>query len=238
MKNENLHANHRERVRTRFVNNGFSIDNFEDHQVLEYLLFHAIPRIDTNEHAHRLLDRFGSFRDVLDAKHEDLVSVEGIGENTATFIKLLAATSRRYAMSESKIGEQYDTIDKVGKFLTTLFMGATKEKVYLLTFNGKNEMTSCNLICEGTVTSSAFSLKSVIGIALNEDAAGIVIAHNHPTGLAVPSGADIEFTSQLRYICQEVGINLLEHIIVAGNSYAPIIKKNLSDVSEIHFKKF
>jgi len=238
MKNENLHANHRERVRNRFANDNFCIDSFEDHQVLEYLLFHAIPRIDTNEHAHRLLDRFGSFRDVLDAKHEDLVSVEGIGENTATFIKLLAATARRYAMSESKIGEQYDTIDKVGKFLTTLFMGATNEKVYLLTFNGKNEMTSCKLICEGTLTSSAFSLKSLMKIALNEDAAGIVIAHNHPTGLAVPSGADIEFTSQLRYICQEVGINLLEHIIVAGNSYAPTIKKNLSDVSEIHFKKF
>ena len=79
MKSENLHANHRGRVRTRFVNDGFSLDKFEDHQVLEYLLFHVIPRIDTNELAHRLLDRFGSFRDVLDAKHEDLITVEGIG---------------------------------------------------------------------------------------------------------------------------------------------------------------
>ena len=238
MKSENLHANHRGRVRTRFINDGFSLDNFEDHQVLEYLLFHAIPRIDTNELAHRLLDRFGSFRDVLDAKHEDLITVEGVGENTATFIKLLAATARRYAMSESKIGEQYDTVDKVGNFLVTLFMGATKEKVYLLTFNGKNEMTSCNQICEGSVTSASFSSKEVVKIALREDAAGIVLAHNHPQGLAVPSGADIEFTSQFRYFCQQIDINLLEHIVVSGNSFSPIIKKNLANTGEIHFKKF
>lgn len=238
MTNKNPHENHRNRVKIRFINNDFSLEGFAPHQILEFLLFYSIPRIDTNEHGHRLIDRFGSVKGILDAKHEDLISVDGVGENTAVFLKLIAAVSKYYASSELKIGEQYDTIDKVGKFLVNLFMGTTNEKAYVLTFNGKNEMTNCKLICEGSVNSNPALVKNIVSTAIKEDAVGIVIAHNHPTGLAVPSGADIEFTSQLRYCCNQIDINLVEHIVVAGNSFAPIIKKNLADTGEIYFKKF
>ena len=126
MKTDNPHVNHRGRVRTRFINDKFSLDNFEDHQVLEYLLFHAIPRIDTNELAHRLLKRFGSLRGVFDAKHEDIASVEGIGEGTATYIKLITAVARRYAMAEQSVGDRFETLDHVGKFLINLFCSKSK----------------------------------------------------------------------------------------------------------------
>ena len=185
----NLHAKHREKLRQRLRAEG--PDNFEDHQALELLLFYAIPRIDTNEQAHRLLERFGSFRDVFDAKYEDLVSVPGIGESTALFIKLIAATARRYALSESKIGNRFETVDQVGKYLINLFMGESNEKAYILTFNGKNELTCCKLLCEGSVNSNAVSPRSIVETAIIEHAVGIVLAHNHPNGLAVPSGSDI-----------------------------------------------
>ena len=109
----NFHANHRERVRNRFRAEG--LDSFEEHQILEMLLFYGIPRIDTNEIAHRLIAKFGSFRGVMDAEYEELLEVEGIGEQAATLIKFASAVARRYALSDFAKGTKYTTVESVGK---------------------------------------------------------------------------------------------------------------------------
>ncbi len=229
----NEHKNHRKRVRARFLNEG--LESFEEHQVLEMLLFYGVSQIDTNEMAHRLIRKFGSLRGVFDADHSELMQVEGIGEACATLIKFAAAVSKRYAASDIKVGERFDTVEKVGKYLTWLYMGVNVEKVYLLVFNGKLEMTNCKLICEGSINSAAFTPRAIFETALLEKAEGIVLAHNHPTGLAIPSGNDIEYTTQLKYLCNQVGINLLEHIVVAGNSFTPILRKDRTN-GEISLK--
>lgn len=219
----NEHADHRQRMKDRFLENG--LDIFDEHQVIELLLFFGIPRRDTNVIAHRLIKRFGSLRDVLDAPYEDLLKVDGIGEHAATLIKLSAELSRRYLLSESLDTERFDTVDKLGKFLINLFLGKRNEEVYLLTFNGKMEMLSCDKLADGLSNLVSFSVKPLIESAILTHASGIVLAHNHPGGIASPSGSDISLTDQLMYMCDQISIPLIEHFVVAGNSYYPIIKR-------------
>ena len=219
----NEHADHRQRMKDRFLENG--LDIFDEHQVIELLLFFGIPRRDTNVIAHRLIKRFGSLRDVLDAPYEELLTVDGIGEHAATLIKLSAELSRRYLISESLDTERFDTVEKLGKFLINLFLGKRNEEVYLLTFNGKMEMLSCDKLADGLSNLVSFSVKPLIESAILTHASGIVLAHNHPGGIASPSGSDISLTDQLMYMCDQISIPLIEHFVVAGNSYYPIIKR-------------
>ena len=219
----NEHADHRQRMKDRFLENG--LDIFDERQVIELLLFFGIPRRDTNVIAHRLIKRFGSLRDVLDAPYEELLTVDGIGEHAATLIKLSAELSRRYLLSESLDTERFDTVDKLGKFLINLFLGKRNEEVYLLTFNGKMEMLSCDKLADGLSNLVSFSVKPLIESAILTHASGIVLAHNHPGGIASPSGSDISLTDQLMYMCDQISIPLIEHFVVAGNSYYPIIKR-------------
>ncbi len=219
----NEHADHRQRMKDRFLENG--LDIFDEHQVIELLLFFGITRRDTNVIAHRLIKRFGSLRDVLDAPYEELLKVDGIGEHAATLIKLSAELSRRYLLSESLDTERFDTVDKLGKFLINLFLGKRNEEVYLLTFNGKMEMLSCDKLADGLSNLVSFSVKPLIESAILTHASGIVLAHNHPGGIASPSGSDISLTDQLMYMCDQISIPLIEHFVVAGNSYYPIIKR-------------
>ena len=219
----NEHADHRQRMKDRFLENG--LDIFDEHQVIELLLFFGIPRRDTNVIAHRLIKRFGSLRDVLDAPYEELLKVDGIGEHAATLIKLSAELSRRYLLSESLDTERFDTVDKLGKFLINLFLGKRNEEVDLLTYNGKMEMLSCDKLADGLSNLVSFSVKPLIESAILTHASGIVLAHNHPGGIASPSGSDISLTDQLMYMCDQISIPLIEHFVVAGNSYYPIIKR-------------
>ncbi len=233
----NFHAQHRQRVRNRFLAEG--LDSFEEHQILEMLLFYGIPRIDTNEIAHRLMVKFGSFRAVMDAEYEELLEVEGIGEQAATLIKFSAALARRYALSEYPRGTRYTTVQSVGDYFVAKFMGEQTEKTYAMLINGRSEMIACELICKGSFASNNPTSQSIIATALKNKAYGVVLAHNHPTGLAIPSSSDIELTAQLNYLCAEVGVHILEHIVVAENSFMPIMRKDSNaKIKDLKLKKF
>lgn len=217
----NEHAEHRQRVKKRFLKNG--LDCFDEHQVIELLLFFGIPRQDTNVIAHRLINRFGSLREVLEAPYEELVKVDGIGENSATLIKFSAELARRYLLSETKSNERFETVDKLGNYLINLFLGKKIEEVYVLTFNGKMEMLSCRKLADGVTNLVAFSIKPLLEEAVKTNAACIVLAHNHPEGIASPSNSDVDLTHQLEFICNQMSIPLIEHFVIAGNRYYPII---------------
>ena len=225
-KTMNEHAEHRQRMKNRFLKNG--LDCFDEHQVIELLLFFGIPRQDTNVIAHRLINRFGSLREVLEASYEELLEVEGIGEHAATLIKFSAELSRRYLLSEAKQNERFETVDKLGDYLKRLFLGKKVEEVYILTFTGKMEMLSCRKLADGMTNLVAFSVKPLIEEAILSHAACIVLAHNHPSGIASPSGSDIEITHQLEFICNQMSVPLIEHYVVAGNQYYAIIHEKRS----------
>ncbi len=219
---KNLHAGHRERLRERFVQSG--LDDFARHEVIELLLTYTIPRQDVNQTAHTLIDRFGSVAGVLDALPEELQEVEGVGPKTIVFFKLLPATYRRYVTEKCAAGEPMDTVAKVGDYLHALYTGVTVERVYLLLFDNSMRLIECRLMCEGSVNCSHVTVRCIAEAALTKRAACAVLAHNHPGGMAIPSGTDREVTDVIFNALGILNIPLLEHIIVTENTYSPILR--------------
>ena len=218
-----MHEGHRARIRDRIIKEG--TDNFEEHQLLEALLFYSIPRVDTNETAHMLIERFGSLANVLAASNEELMSVKGIGESTAALISLIRGISRKIAMSGNTSRQVFDSMGKVCRYLSNLYVGVNVERVYLMLFDNAMHLIDCAHICDGTVNTATMIPRIMVEKALFKRASAVVVAHNHPGGLAVPSGDDIATTDQLRAAFELMGIQMLEHIVIAGNNYAPIMRR-------------
>lgn len=218
-----MHEHHRQRMKNRFLSEGLS--KFEPHNVLELLLFYSIPQKDTNEIAHMLMDRFGSLKEVFDAPYEELISVPGIKEHSATLIKLVPSLARRYFEESNDIsGEILSTIPKIGEYLVAKYIGVTKETVYLLLIDNKFKLIDCVKVHEGSVNSSAITMRRLVEIAMEKKASMAVLSHNHPSGIPVPSPDDLYTTKEVRKAFSYVGVELLAHIIVAGGRYVDIMK--------------
>lgn len=211
-----LHDRHRERLRERFLKEG--LDNFAEHQVLEMLLFYCLPRIDTNAVAHELLNRFGSLSSVLQASPSELQKVKGIGPNAACFISFAAAFSRYYMINRAGAdGACLLTVESWSKRLEPYFLGKTNEMVFLLCLDAKGKQLACKLISEGSVNSAGIQIRKVVEAALNMNASFAVLAHNHPSGLAIPSGDDVATTKMVADALHSVDVGLLDHIIFADD---------------------
>lgn len=219
---KSIHAGHRERLRERYARSG--MDDFADHEVLELMLTYAIPRVDVNQQAHRLVERFGSVAGALDALPEELCEVDGIGPGAAQFLTMLPCLFRRYALNKCEPGEPMDSAGKIGEYLQAKYTGITFERVYLLLFDNSMRLIDCCHLDDGAVNCSKVSVRRVAELCLTKHAACAVLAHNHPMGLAIPSGADIEVTQAVENALETIGVQLLEHIIVTENSHAPIMR--------------
>lgn len=216
-----MHEKHRERVKKRFLEEG--LDKFEPHNVLELLLFYAIPQKDTNEIAHLLINRFGSLDKVFDAPIEELKNIPGIKEHSATLIKMIPALARRYAVEQNKKGLVFNNVDTMGQYFVSQYIGVNVETVLLLLLDNKFNEIDCVKIHEGSVNSCEITVRKLTEYAFRSQASMVVLAHNHPSGLAIPSSADLYTTQQLRNALNLLGVKLLAHIVVAGEDYADIM---------------
>ncbi len=222
-----MHDGHRERTRQRIINEG--TDSFEEHQLLEALLFYSIPRADTNETAHRLIEEFGSLAGVFSASREELMRVAGVGESSALLINLIAGINRKIVLSENRAAGCFDSMGKICKYLANMYAGVNIERVYMMMFDNGMKLIDCVRICEGTVNAAVMQPRVMVEKALLKHASAVVVAHNHPNGIAVPSGDDISTTEMLRSAFDLMGIQLIEHIVIAGRNYAPIMRnRNLA----------
>ena len=219
--NTNLHIDHRKRLRMRFIKNGLS--SFEPHNILELLLFFSIPRVDTNNIAHTLLERYKTLSAVFDADIEDLMRIPGIGENSAVLIKLIPELSRAYMMDKLTRYPNFGDLDKVGEYLTNYYIGAVRETVVLLLLNNNLELIDCVKLSEGAVNISSVNPRLIAEIGLRKNASCFILAHNHPDGNLTPSNDDIITTRRVHECFETLEMPMLEHIIVAGGKYRPIL---------------
>jgi len=216
----NLHDGHRARLKSRFRTHG--LDNFDEHTVLELLLFYALPQRDVNPLAHELLNRFGRLANVFDASEEELRSVPGIGENAATLIMLIPQLSRRYLMSRTSFDDILDSTQKAGNYLLPRFHGERDEVVYVLAMDAKCSVLGCKLLFRGSVNSTHVNVRKIVEYALSAGATNLILAHNHTSGIALPSREDMETTQRVRDALASVDVTLTDHIIVADDDFVSL----------------
>lgn len=220
-KDSQIHQGHRERLKYRFVAEG--LDHFEPHVILEMILFYAIPRKDTNPIAHDLLKAYhNSLSAVFDAPIEELVKIKGISRNAAILIKMFPEVCRRYLLDFNEQGEIIASSAAAAKHLIPLFIGKTNEIVAIVCLDSKGKILFCNGVFEGSVNAAGVSVRRFVEIAVRYATTDVIIAHNHPSGTAIPSEQDIRITQKVADALKTVNINLLDHIIVADNDWVSL----------------
>ena len=220
-----IHDGHRQRLKDRFLREG--LDHFDELYVLELLLFYCIPRKDTNPIAHSLLDHFGSFTQVMEATAEELQKVKGVGNHTATLVTLTTAVGRYYAVKRATSVDILDSTTKCGRYLMHRFFGRRNETVFLLCLDAKCKVLCCREVGEGSVNSANIPVRRVVEMALAANATTAIIAHNHPSGVALPSAEDVATTRRLARALDAVEITLADHIIVADEDFVSLVQSGL-----------
>lgn len=218
---KSVHDGHRERVRAEFRDGNFN-EKTPPHKVLETLLFYTIPRGDTNEIAHRLIDRFGGFEAVFQADLKDLMSVKGVGEATALYLKLIGVTVKRSYENQHKQIKRFESLDDVCKMMLQKYYGVNREMVSVACFEASGRFSGFYVIGEGDIAKVGISLRTLFEVVIESKAASVVLAHNHPTGKAVPSHEDLEATKQIRKALSDIGVVLIDHIIIDSDDYVSL----------------
>ncbi|MCI8387915.1 MAG: RadC family protein [Clostridiales bacterium] len=217
---------HRERMRERAINEG--LEGFEDHRLLEMLLYYSIPRKDTREEAVRLIDRFGSFEDVFEADMRDLNSVDGIGKASVIQLMVVKEIIRRCSLQNQKQRKIYKTIESIIEMFKGKFIHTSKELMYIASFDNARHLIRTDKIGLGSVNDISVSMREINEIIVMNHAAYIAVAHNHPNGYLLPSNEDIDFTLKLQKFASDINVKLIEHIIfVDDESYLILRNHNL-----------
>ncbi len=226
-KTANVHKGHRDRTKKKVISKGLDILN--DHQILEVLLFFALPQRDTNEIAHDLLDRFdGSLVKVINADYKDLKSVKGIGDNAASFFVVLREFARKYLIDSytEEHSQLVENTDEQCELFRRVFLGSSVEEIYAAAFNDDLELMCIRKLSEGGFDKAMVSPRMLIEFAINAKSNRIIIAHNHPNGSMLPSLEDISVTGELVSVMKSVDVDLLDHIVV-GSEGAFSIRSSL-----------
>lgn len=216
--NNAIHKQHRQRLKKLFLNEG--LDNFAAHNILELLLFYGIPYKDTNPIAHDLINTYGSFSAVFDAKFEDLKKHKNMTENAAVLLKLIPEIARAYSLDSMAENCRFDTERKIEDYLLGKFTGVAVETVLVMLFDNDFRLIDCVKVSEGLVNKTSVNARKIAEIAFSRNASGIIIAHNHPRGKPVFSEDDVIVTKRLKRIFSELDLPLYEHYVVADGKVA------------------
>ncbi len=214
-----LHAQHRQRCFETYLK-GQEI-NVPDHVLLEMLLFYSIPRKDTNETAHMLINRFGSLSGVLSAPQEQIVMCEGVGQHSARLIRLVGEFVKRSNKVQVSSKMSFKCIESYGEFFINYMRGLSEERLVVLCLDRASRMLNITSI-PGGKSETEVNVKEIVKLALNSDCDSVILCHNHCSGKAEPSDEDVVFTLEVRRAVSAVSVRLRDHIIVAENKYVSV----------------
>lgn len=199
-----------------------------DHEILEMLLFYSIPRVNTNETAHRLLEQFGGLSGLLAAKRHELNAVQGIGDQSADLIGLISELYRRTDGEDSKKPRYLRDLDEVGQYLVKQLDGLARERVLLLLLAADYRLIAVHQISEGSVNESNVDVRQIMEYAIMAKATHIVLAHNHPDPVLTPSQEDESVSLALMHAASVMGLNMWEHVLVSDGKYVLILREMLA----------
>ncbi len=215
---ENLHAGHRKRVRDEFLSRGFH-ESTPPHKMLELLLFYCIPRIDTNPIAHEMINKYGTLADVLDAPIEELKEFRGMSENAAVLLKLVMPIARQYLEDKAAKEPTFTSLDQMGEYMLKYYAGLQSEKVGLLSLDTTGKLIGFDFISEGDIGSVGLSLRDMVKKILDRGATAVVLSHNHPSEMLLPSHNDVTLTEMAADALSRVGVRLIDHMIIGTNDF-------------------
>lgn len=222
----NEHTGHRQRMKERYLHTHF--DGFEDHQILEMILFYVYPRTDTNPLAHKLLNNFGSISAVFDAPVDTLIDA-GLTPNAATFLTMIPDISRVYLNDRNNNKSKIIDFENLGKYFVSKFIGRDEEAMILLLADAKGKEIYSGVVSKGSFHSSEAPVRKIVDLSMRFNAATAVIAHNHPSGVALPSRADLKATDTICQALNLIGVMLVDHIIVSDDDFVSLRESHLCD---------
>lgn len=225
---KNIHSGHRQRMLKRYLEHG--IDGFEEHEILEIFLFTAYSRRNTNDISHQLIDRFGSLEGVLNAGYDELVQEKNVGVTAAALISFMKDFAKRYN-KEDMSGIKLATSESVRSFCYELMKADVTEQAHALFLDQTLNLIGESRISRGGAASVDFDLRTIVTKAIRTQCSNIVLAHSHPGGVLLPSSADIAATRRVASSLKNIGINLIDHIIVnEEDSYSMRAARMLPDI--------
>lgn len=216
------HRGHRNRLKARFLSEG--LDAFAEHEALELLLFYGKPQGDVNPLAHALIRHFGSLGEVLEADPQALAEVPGVGEHTAVLLNLMPALFRYYCQNRYREKPVLAGVHEAIAACVPLFYGLNTEHLYMLCLNAQHRLLRTALVHEGTVDRVAIYPREVARIAMAAQAQAVLLTHNHPGGSLFPSEQDVQVTLDIVGVLRPLGIDVLDHIIVAEGKGASLCR--------------
>ena len=219
------HSGHRSRMKKKLMQNGF--DHMEPHEVLEILLYYAIPQRNTNDIAKNLIDRFGSISAVFDAS-VDMLKSAGLTEHQALYLTMFPDIARIYLVDKYENQDKIIDYDNITGFIRDRFIGLEEqENVLLILIDKKGKLVYSGISSQGDFNSASISIREIVTLAINYAATSAFIAHSHPSGLALPSKEDVLVTRDLKKALKLVGIHLLDHFIVADHECVSLAESGL-----------
>ncbi len=213
---QNIHAGHRLRLREKALKSNF--ENMPEHEVLELLLTYVIPRSDTNPLAHKLINTFGSFANVLNASPQQLKKIDGVGDKTAHFLATIKNFFYVYNTSSLNQVEKINNMQSLLKFASTLLNAKPVEHFYAIYLENNGTVKHYELINSGTTNQTAVNIKKIMEQAILYNACSVAVCHNHPGGRAYPSAEDDKLTKAITMSLSINGVNMIDHVIIGSEN--------------------
>lgn len=210
---------HRQRIRRRFDETGFN--GFAPHEVLEYLLFSTIPRKDTKQIAHELINQFGSVSACCHASYDELIKIPGLGSVSAHFLISLPHLLK-YIANETYDSVTFDNAEKLSDFCRKCFTNTAEESIIVICLDSSFRLIDTKTIGEGDPVSAVLDTRTLIMTVINTHCVYAVLSHNHPNGSSKPSEADIAMTKTLHKVLANLDVILYDHVIIGCNDYCSL----------------